>query len=217
MKTYVLCGNATAVHGTVCDSQEHVTVKYVHKKTEMIETYVHHESFGFPSGQVHLFVPTRATSPCLLPLPNPFNKTLKLGSTLMFQVDPDVDFATVWNDCCASSVTWLHSRPKKITDPLQKLGLPAKLNEYLREQVLYNGFDAPVDSDASEEDADMGEGQERSEESCRSSSEQSGLGSNADEDSEDYYSTLEEDDGEDMEEEEEVEEEPEPEELLEDE
>jgi hypothetical protein len=218
MKTYVLCGSATAVLGSVTDKQDdEVTVRYVHKKVEAVETYKHHETFDFQEGQVYLFVPKRASSPCVLPLPQPFNNSLKLGATLLFQVDPAVDFANVWNDCCASSVTWQHSRPKKITDPLQKLGLPAKLTEYLREQVLYNGFEAPADSDVSEEDAEMGEDRlERNSSSTQSSSEQSC--SDGDEDSEDYYTTLDEDDGEeDMEEEEEAEEEPEPEELLEDE
>lgn len=219
---YVLCGSASSVSAVVgtpvsstSGASKRITVKYVYQKTEYTETYEHLESFSFPKCQVQLYVPVGATGPCLLPLPSPFNQMLKLGSTLLFQVDAALDFVGLWNECCALSVTWQHNRPKKITDPSQKLGLPPKLNDYLKEQVFRHGLEVPVGSDVSEEDAALNE----SETSGNSTSDSnSDSGSESDAESEDYYSSLnEEEDNEGMEEEEEVEDEPEPEELLEDE
>jgi hypothetical protein len=129
-------------------------------------------------------------------------------------VDASLDFVNLWNDCCSTSLTWQHSRPKKITDPSQKLGLPAKLNEYLREQIYRYGMDVPMGSDVSDDDAAVNDSEDSDNSSTKSVAAVSDYDNN---DSDAYYSTLDEDDNEDIEEEEEVEEEPEPEELLEDE
>lgn len=212
VKLYVLCGSACAVPAVACGQEN--TVKYVYQKTEYTKTYEHLESFSFPRGQVRVLVPVGASTPCFIPLPSPFNQTLKLGSTLLFQVDASLDFVNLWNDCCSTSLTWQHSRPKKITDPSQKLGLPAKLNEYLREQIYRYGMDVPMGSDVSDDDAAVNDSEDSDNSSTKSVAAVSDYDNN---DSDAYYSTLDEDDNEDIEEEEEVEEEPEPEELLEDE
>lgn len=219
-KLYVLCGSSSAVSAVVgtllSATSTRNTVKYVYQKTEYTETYEHLESFSFPNGQVQLYAPVGATGPCSLPLPSPFNQLLKLGSTLLFQVEAALDFVALWNECCAASLTWQHNRPKKVTDPSQKLGLPPKLTEYLKEQVFKHGLDVPVGSDMSDEEAAVNESETSG--SSNSDSESGGKSnSGSDGESEDYYSSLEEDDNEGMEEEEEVEDEPEPEELLEDE
>lgn len=208
-KLYVMCGPACVVPGTPVAENR---VKYVYQKTEYMETYHHVDTFVFSTRQVHLFEPVGASTPCMLSLPPPFNETLRLGSTLLFQVDAALDFVALWNECCTNAVTWQHShcRPKKVTDPSEKLGLPPKLNEFLREQVGRHGCEVPVNSDASEEDAPVQQESETSDRSSDSSDDQS-----EEERSEDYYTSLDEDDGEDLEEEEEIEDEQEPEELLE--
>ena len=156
----------------------------------------------------------------MLALPPPFNHTLKLGSILVFQVGSGVDFVALWNECCASCVTWQHNRPKKMTDLLQKLGLPARLSEYLREQVMVHGLEVPLGSDDSDQDAAASEGHDEpgGGNSSTSFSNSNSESEGSKDDSEDYYSTTMEEDGqEDLEEEEEAEDEPEPDELLEDE
>lgn len=216
---HILCNGSVVVPGVV--SGDGSVVKYVYQKQEHTVAMELHEEFLFPSGQVQLFVQQGASQPCLLPLPAPFCYSLKRGSVLGFQVHGGVDFVTLWNDCCAVSTTWQHNRPKKLTDPLQKLGLPAKLSEYLREQVTLSGLEVPVGSDESDEDAAAAvfDGQQ-DDGSGRGSSTYSSSDNDSDatikDDSEDYYTTTE-DEQEDMEEEEEAEDEPEPDELLEDE
>lgn len=216
-KSYVLCANATIVPGSVLSTEDRVvTVKYVFQKTEYTQQYVPSETFEFSGGAVvYLLVQRVGEGPCMIPLPPPFNQLLKMGSTLLFQMNTTVDFVVLWNDCCSSSLTWQHNRPKKMTDPSQKLGLPAKLNEYLREQVGRHGLTLPVGSDVSDEDTGVNEALEHS--ASETDTERFSSEADAQETDEDYYSSPEEDDNEDLEEEEEVEEEPEPDELLEDE
>lgn len=212
MSGVVLCAsNIFVVASSVLFGAEGVTVTYVNQKVEHTETYMFHEVFEFPEFQVSLYTPRDATSPCTLLLPPPFNNCLKRGTTLFFCLSPDatwVDhFVPTWNECCTLSLTWQHNRQKKAADPLQKLGLPPKLTEFLCEQVSAFGIDVPMGSDYSDEEAVQ-------EEKDSSSSGDSVTS----EESEDYYSSAEdlEEDQEDLEEEEEVEEEPEPEELLDD-
>lgn len=215
IKLYVLCGPAVLVPASLVQQpgEGELTVRYLHQKTEHEETYVLSESFTFQSGTVTVSVPKRATGPCTLPLPSPFNQLLKCGTTLLFTTEPSVDMAFFWNECCGSSVTWQHSRPKKATDPLQKLGLPPKLAEFLCERVKAFGINVPEGSDISDEEDAVIQEEKGSDQSSHSSSE-----SSEDKAESDYYSSaLDEDDGEDLEEEEEIEEEPEPEELLDDE
>ena len=210
MSFFVLCSNSTAVSAVVKEmsNPNMVTVKYMFHKVEHVVSYVFHETFSFPQSAVNLYVPQEAASPCLLLLPSPFNQTLKLGDTLLFQVCKEgVDFVSLWNSCCDASVTWQHHRPKKTNDPLQKLGLPAKLTDFLKEQVALNGQEVPYCSEDDEEE-DVVAAVDEKESSYFSSSD-----SSYDTADEDYYSTgnLEEDVEEDLEEEEEAEEDQEPE------
>ena len=217
-KYFVLCATAHAVPGTLCAQQDTVfTIRYVSQKTEHTQAYEAFESFTFPGGNVCIMVPLRASTPCLISLPAPFNYCLKMGPTLLFQLPPTLDFVTLWNDCCAGSMTWQHNRPKKVTDPSQKLGLPPRLTDYLRDQVGRHGLAPPLGSDVSDDDMAVNDDTSHGSGSYNGSGSdtQSEAASNGTE--EDYYSSLEEDDNEDLEEEEEVEDEPEPDELLEDE
>lgn len=215
---HVLCPNLVLVPAKVEApvAASSVTATFVQNKQEHVVAYELSEEFEFPACHVKLFVPCDATTPCLIPLPSPFNHTLKLGTTLLFcyeardqvfhrdhRTEPP-DFASLWNTLCNKAVTWQHHRPKKNTDALQKLGMPAKLGEFLREQVLETGAELPEALDGDEEDL------------VAEDETESTLSSTADSDSshgeEEYFSddVLDE---EDLEEEEEEEEDVEPEEI----
>jgi hypothetical protein len=213
---HVLCSNSVVVPGQVeLQVGNRVTVKFLHNKQEQTETYELSEVFDFDSSRVTLFVPCGARAPCLLALPSPFNNTLKRGNTLLFYFEGsrldqqrDSDFVSLWNLLCNKSLTWQHSRPKKSTDALQKLGMPAKLSEYLRDQVIASGNEVPLMLDEDEEDL------------VAEDETESSLSSTAESDSyqeEEEYSTgaLDEEEEEDVEEEEEEEEDAEPEEIEE--
>jgi len=217
---HVLCPNLVLVPARVevaAASASLVTATFVQNKQEHVVAYELSEVFEFPACHVQLFAPCDATTPCSIPLPSPFNHTLKLGTTLLFcfeardhsfhrenHIEP-VDFVSLWNTLCSKAVTWQHHRPKKNTDALQKLGMPAKLGEFLREQVLATGAELPEALDVDEEDL-VAEDETESTLSSTAESDDSSPGE------EEYFSddVLDE---EDLEEEEEEEEDVEPEEI----
>lgn len=143
----VLCAPASAVPGVVKErlSSKEVVIRYVYHKVEHVQTFSFKETFE--SHRVSLFTLSNAASPCLFPLPHPFNSTLWYGTSLLFQMEGQQDFTQMWNEACVASLTWQHNRPKKTDDPLQKLGLPPRLNDYLKDQLIANGLDIPVLSD----------------------------------------------------------------------
>lgn len=198
---YVLCAHATASVATVTQrvAPQTLQVKYLFQKTECVETYVLHEYF--PEQHVNLYVPFSAAAPCTLLLPKPFHNTLKRGSTLLFEMLDGHEFVTMWNSCCQASVSWQHNRPKKTDDPFQKLGLPARLSEHLRQQVEAHGHIVPQGSDEESVVTGLtaGVGAEEQESSYSTTSQSSEFS-----DSEEYYSQddLVDDGNGDMEEEE---------------
>jgi len=211
---YVLCAPSVIVPGEVVSSPrpDVVHVQYVYQKVEHMTVYVKDEEYTpdvtiwVCQQQQHGHLPR-----CMLPLPSPYNNKLRYGSSLLFQVPFTTDFVLLWNTAVAKSVTWKHVRPKKVNDPLQKLGLPPRLHEHLREQLLAWGLDAPVlsDDDQNVVDGSKEENALSSEfdsSDCESSvGEGGGVRHKEDDDEESYYTGMEEED--DVEEEEEVEEE----------
>lgn len=201
----VLCAPTSVVPGSVLERLpgQKLVIKYVFHKVEHVETFVFQEFYD--SVGVGLYTVSGSTVPCLLPLPQPFNNTLRYGLSLLFEIEGRRDFVQLWNEACAASLTWQHNRPKKTDDPLQKLGLPPKLNDFLKDQLLLNGMDVPLLSDDETMDAVEAVTEEKEsvyETSSESDSEATSL---------EYYTENEDVDLE--EEEEEDEQEPEPEEI----
>lgn len=201
----VLCAPTSVVPGSVHRRLpgNELVIKYVFHKVEHVETFVFQDFYE--SVGIGLYTLSGCTVPCLFPLPHPFNNTLRYGTALLFEVEGHRDFVQIWNEACASSLTWQHNRPKKTDDPLQKLGLPPKLNDFLKDQLLVNGLDVPVLSDDETIDTVEAVNEEKEsvyETSSESESEASSL---------EYY--TENEDAELEEEEEEDEQEPEPEEI----
>lgn len=202
----VMCAPVVAVTATLKEVHPNgrVVVKYVYHKAEHVETYALNETYVAHGVSVYTLDEATRT-PCLLPLPQPFNSVLRYGSTLLFRVRFGKDFTSIWNEACMSSLTWQHNRPKKTDDPLQKLGLPPKLNDYLRDQLTLNGLDVPLLSD--DETTDQLEGV--AEESVYNTS----SGSESEDTNIEYYTGNDEDDMDQEEEEMEDEQEPEAEEI----
>ena len=210
----VLCAPTAVVPGSVQERlsqerlsqerlpQERLVIKYVFHKVEHVQTFEFQEAYDVG---VSIYTVVGSTVPCLLPLPQPFNNTLRYGPVLLFEVEGRRDFIQLWNDACMASLTWQHNRPKKTDDPLQKLGLPPKLNDFLKDQLLLNGLEVPVLSDDETMDAVEAVNEEKEsvyETSSESESEATSI---------EYY--TENEDAELEEEEEEDEQEPEPEEI----
>lgn len=204
----VLCGSNTVVPGTtIHDDGAYKTVTYVHQKVEHTQTFQVNDVF--PEFEVTILTVKDSRVPCLLLLPQPFNRSLRYGNVLLFQYPVTLDFCQTWNTCCMRSMTWQHNRQKKSDDPLQKLGLPPKLNDYLREQVVEQGYSLPQLSDDEVTEPTVDRDMEEKESDYDTSST---LNTESDKDDEnDYLSNEGEDDYEDEGEEEEAEDENEPE------
>jgi hypothetical protein len=208
MSQFVVLSSGSGVSPVIAQGQ----VKERLSPTEIVvkfSTHVHSfEKKAVYPDNVTLYTVSGATTPCPIPLPKPYNSLLLMGPFILFQLGARQDFVQLWNEACVSSVSWKHNRPKKTDDPLQKLGLPPKLNDFLRDQVLSNGLEVPnLSDDELTDQADVMEGEKESvyETSSGEESEATSI---------EYYTGNEDEDGEE-EEEEEDEQDPEPEEEIE--
>ena len=209
---YVMCAPSTFVVGTLVGilSPSVIQVSFGFQKVDHVAVYSKEEE-EYTDLDVVIWVPQEARDVrCMFSLPSPFNNKLRFGTTLLFQVPQGVDFVLLWNTACAKSVTWKHIRPKKVNDPLQKLGLPPRLHEHLRDQLLARGLDAPLLSDDEQNLLDSNGGGIREDHPLSSEFDTSDCNSSVDDgiqkeddDEESYYTSMDED----VEEEEEVEEE----------